>query len=147
MIPKNKDPLTGSFSQKLSFFRLKFFEPEPGSGSLVEILGHYCVPKPLQKTKSKYQYSVVFIPASLYKFSSFPHSAFVGTTRNFGKGAAPLRRERTASRLGLLECLFKMNSNIWFYRYFAMNSKHSCSMMRGVFLVSNNTKNTAVSSK
>ena len=41
MIPKNKDPLTGSFSQKLSFFRLNFFESEPGSGLLVEILGQY----------------------------------------------------------------------------------------------------------
>ena len=27
-------------SQKLSQFRLKTFEPEPGSGSFVEILGH-----------------------------------------------------------------------------------------------------------
>ena len=41
MIPKEQKSLTASSNQKWSRFRFKYFEPEPGSGSFAEILGHY----------------------------------------------------------------------------------------------------------
>ena len=37
--PEKQRSLTGSSSQKLSRFRFKFFEPEPGSELFAEILG------------------------------------------------------------------------------------------------------------
>ena len=51
MIQKKQRSLTGSFSQKWARFMLKFFQPEPGSGSFAEILGqcqyyHKCANPP-----------------------------------------------------------------------------------------------------